>query len=141
MSHPSPGSADQRHFFRKDERLRSKIAFEYLFEHGSSFRIGVLKFFYIFDLPNKYINSPLSVAFSAPKRRYRHAVTRNYFKRRMREAFRLNKSNLKEELNKNGRNLVILMVFSGGSNTQYAQIEKSIVRALDRLSQKLSNDL
>ena len=59
----------------------------------------------------------------------------------MREAFRQNKSNLKEELNKNGRNLVILMVFSGGSNTQYAQIEKSIVRALDRLSQKLSNDL
>ena len=137
MSHPSE---HRRFFFRKDERLRSKIAFEYLFEHGSSFRIGMLKFFYVLDVPPAYVKSPLSVAFAAPKRNFKHAVTRNFLKRRMREAYRLHKHSLHESLQEKDRNMAILIVYSSRHKADYATIQNIIVKALNRLSRELSSE-
>ncbi|MEL6694955.1 MAG: ribonuclease P protein component [Bacteroidota bacterium] len=80
-----------RYFFPKEEKLCKKLIIDYVFEHGKSVKVGVLKFFYAFPIPEDWAEEPVQVAFSAPKRSFKKAVVRNKLKRRMREAYRLHK--------------------------------------------------
>ena len=100
----------------------------------------MLKFFYVLDLPSHYVKSPLSVAFAAPKRNFKHAVTRNFLERRMREAYRLHKHILNESLQEKDRNMAILIVYSSRHKSDYATIQNIIVKALNRLSRELSSE-
>lgn len=127
----------RRYFLKKNERLRLKRGFTYLFEHGSSIRVDVLKFFYVFDMPEEYIHAPLSVAFTAPKRSFKKAVVRNRLKRRMREAYRLNKHILLDDLQRKERNLVVLVKYHQWTEVSYQRIEKAMVKALRKLKNKL----
>lgn len=73
--------------FRKEERLKSARDIDALFEAGSGAKV--------YPLAIRYRQSDSlachQVAFSVPKRRIKLAVKRNLIKRRMREAYRLNK--------------------------------------------------
>lgn len=130
---------NRRYFLRKEERLRSKIAFEYIFEHGSRFSAGVLRFFYASDLPPHISKVPLAVAVTAPKRNFKKAVDRNLLKRRMREAFRLNKHILLPELKRKDKNLVVLIKYNIRTVEDYHSIEKSMIKGLRRLGNDLEN--
>ncbi|MDX2250468.1 MAG: ribonuclease P protein component [Bacteroidia bacterium] len=137
MSHRD--SLENRRFFlRKKERLRSKLAFEYLFEHGSRFSVGVLRFFYAFDAPPRLSPVPLSVAVTAPKRSFKHAVDRNLLKRRMREAFRLNKHIILPLLIQKEKNLIILVKYNPSRITPYEGIHQAMVSALRRIEKELN---
>ena len=130
---------NRRYFLKKAERLRLKRGFEYLFEHGSSIRVDVLKFFYVFDMPEEYIKTPLSVAFTAPKRNFKRAVVRNKLKRRMREAYRLHKHILLDELQPKGRNLVVLIKYHKWQETDYHRIERAMIRAFKKLKHQIKS--
>ncbi|MEZ4772984.1 MAG: ribonuclease P protein component [Bacteroidia bacterium] len=130
---------NRRFFLRKNERLRSKIAFEYLFEHGSRFSVGVLRFFYAFDVPPGLSQAALSVAVTAPKRSFKHAVDRNLLKRRMREAFRLNKHILLPALTQKGKNLIILVKYNNARIAPYDGIAYAMSTALRRIEKELNN--
>ncbi len=76
--------------FKKSERLSSKKDIQELFNNGSSFYLYPFK---VITLPAD--TSKLhQVLFSVPKRLFKRAVDRNLLKRRMREAYRLNNSEL-----------------------------------------------
>jgi ribonuclease P protein component len=132
-----PSHSGQRYTFRKAERLCQRRAFDYLFEHGDFLRIGVLKLFYVWDPPPEWVKAPLSVAFSAPKRYYRQAVTRNLYKRRMREAFRLHKHLLLPQLTATNRHLALVIVYQGRKPTPYVRIAQDLRKAFGRLAQSL----
>ena len=70
---------------------------------------------------------------SVPKRNFKRAVKRNLLKRRIREAFRLNRSLLLE----NPR-VDIMFVYSGKEILDYAAIESSIKILLARIGEQLS---
>lgn len=123
----------QRNFLKKNERLRFRRGFKYLFEHGSSFRVGVLKFFYVQDMPEEWVHSPLSIAFAVPKRNVKRAVVRNTLKRRMREAYRQHKHPLMAKLQRKQRNLVVLISYQGRRVAEYREIEKACLRGLKKL--------
>lgn len=81
----------KKHTFTKGERLCSKRLIADLFHNGSSF------FIYPFRItfrPVDRADYPVQVLFSVPKRRFPRAVQRNLLKRRMREAFRLQKGEI-----------------------------------------------
>ena len=72
---------------KKRERLSSKGAVESLLKNGRYGASGVLKYVYRKDNGLPYSRMMVSV----PKKLFRRAVKRNLLKRRVREAYRLNK--------------------------------------------------
>ena len=79
---------------KKKERLSKEIWIKQLFENGSSFYFHPFKVLY---LPHPDSGSTTNqVIFSVSKRQFKRAVDRNTIKRRLREAYRLNKSALSQ---------------------------------------------
>jgi len=78
--------------FKKEERLCSVKLLSTLFKDGSSFLFYPFRVTWITSTePQAY---PAQVLISVPKKRFKRSVDRNLLKRRMREAYRLNKSQL-----------------------------------------------
>lgn len=73
--------------FSKEERLHSKKLIKELFDKGSSFFLYPFKVLYLDD--SRVTNNQLLVSVS--KRKLKNATDRNYIKRRVKEAYRLNK--------------------------------------------------
>jgi ribonuclease P protein component len=82
------------HTFSKAERLNSKIIIDKLFEKGSEKTKDF--FLYPFRVVYLYPENPTknlpAIIISVSKRSFKRAVDRNLIKRRIREAYRLNKS-------------------------------------------------
>ncbi|MFP2995139.1 ribonuclease P protein component [Spongiivirga sp. MCCC 1A20706] len=71
------------------EKLKSQKLIEKVFAEGKSVSQFPLKMVYLATPLNT--SSPLQVGVSAPRRKFKKAVTRNRIKRLMRESYRLNK--------------------------------------------------
>lgn len=66
------------------------------------------------------------VAFSVPKRRFKHAVDRNRIKRQMREVYRLNKDSL-------SNNYAVLFIYLDNKKNNYNQIEKAMLKIMGKI--------
>ena len=78
-----------RQTFSKDERLCSHIIIRRLFAGGLTFNLRPFRVTWLLqplDLP-----SPVQVLISVPKYNFRKAVHRNLIRRRIKEAYRMNK--------------------------------------------------
>ena len=75
--------------FTKSERLYKKKAIQELFDKGSSFYLHPFR---VFFQKSSEPESAHQVMFSVSKRNFNNATDRNLIKRRMREAYRLNKA-------------------------------------------------
>jgi len=78
--------------FQKQEKLKHKKLIEQLFKEGKSISKFPLRLVYLQF--NHDGEKPLQAGFSVAKRKFKHAVNRNLLKRRMREAYRLNKQTI-----------------------------------------------
>ncbi len=75
---------------------------------------------------------PAQIAFSVPKKGFRHAVTRNLLKRRMREAYRKNKHMLYDFLSGENIRIAFIVIFRADSVPDYRAIEKSMQELINR---------
>jgi len=80
-----------KNLFKKEERLCNKRLINALYQSGSSFILYPFKVVYH---ATDELGVPAQVLISVPKRRFKRAVDRNLLKRRIREAFRLQKNSL-----------------------------------------------
>lgn len=111
----------------KNERLHSKKSIKELFDKGSSF----------FLYPFKVLHLPLDgacsetnqVLFSVSKRKVKKAVHRNLVKRRIKEAYRLNKSVASSP----SKNRIALIYVSSGLE-DFATIQAKVQKILKRIA-------
>ena len=115
---------DQR--FRKFERLKSRKLIQKLFREGKSLKAYPIIAVYYGGAEHESVQ----VGFSVSKRRFRKAVDRNLLKRRMREAYRLNRGELGVQ---NLKGVALMLIYVGKDPADFGQIEKSVRKALSKL--------
>lgn len=105
--------------YPKSERLKSKTTIDRLFSTGKSVSKYPLRLVYVpVDLPDE---EPIKMGVSVSKKYFKKAVDRNYFKRVLRETYRLNKHLLQAT----GDQRYAFMFFYQTSNRlPYAEIEE-----------------
>jgi ribonuclease P protein component len=113
-----------RHTLKKAERLKSEKLIKELFKKGSSFYSYPLKLFY---LPAEAPQTP-QVLFTVPKRKFKKAVDRNKIRRRMREAYRLNKDLIPAD-----RAFYLAFVYIADKQEDYQLVESKLKKIILRL--------
>jgi len=120
--------------FTKGERLSSKKAISSLFQSGKTIFVSPLKIRWEKKTGLLY---PASMAVSVPKRMYKRAVDRNLLKRRIREAYRLNKPGFYSRLIESGEQVCLVIQYQHREVVDFRTIEAGLKKALDQLVQDL----
>ena len=81
------------------------------------------------------------MAVSVPKRLFKRAVDRNLLKRRIREAYRLQKPEFFDFLKDAGLNIQLVVQYKGREIESYQTIAEKLQEALNRLKFKLTKGL
>ena len=116
--------------FTKEERLCSKKQIDLLFLKGSSATAFPLKLMYM-EADVTYVN-PCQAMFVVPKRTFKRAHDRNKLKRRMREAYRLNKAPFYELVHLKKKKLILCFLFVGKKIEEYKAIEAALLQHLKK---------
>ncbi len=119
--------------FNKAEKLKSKKRIEQLFQEGKSITQFPLKLFYIPVADPQ--DAKIKTAVSVPKKKFKSAVQRNRIKRLMREAYRLNKHLI---FNNIEGNYAFLILYLGKEMPQYGEIETSLKGIFRKLEIEIS---
>jgi len=122
--------------FKKEERLCNKKLIDGLFHSGSSFLCYPFKVSWLLN-PEQQVCT--QVLFSVSKRRFKHAVDRNLIKRRMREAYRLNKQQqLYDVLTSADKRIVLSLGYIGKEVVAYELVEKKMLKLLSQLCNEVA---
>ncbi len=125
----------QEFTFHKEERLCSQKIIGELFASGESFLAYPLKVVFLKTvLPQP---GPVQAAFTVSKRNFKSAVKRNLLKRRMREAYRLNKAGFYLEIADKNVQIALMFVYIGKDIAEYPAIEKGMVTAFKKMLAKV----
>jgi ribonuclease P protein component len=73
---------------------------------------------------------PIQAMFVVPKRNFKKAHDRNKIRRRMREAYRLNKNSVYAEFKPEDKKMAIAFIYTGKEEKDYLTIETSIKKLL-----------
>jgi len=118
----------------KTERLKSRKAIDALFDKGNSFTATPFRVLYL------GIPAGLQFAVGVASRNFKKAVDRNKIKRRIREAYRLQKLPLQELLRSRGKGLAVFFTYNGKDIPDHATVVSGIERCLTKLAKKIEND-
>jgi len=118
--------------FGKNEKLKSKKAIEALFSEGQSYVSHPIRIVYKVNPKSDYT---IRIAESVAKKKFKHAVDRNLLKRRIKEAYRLNKHliEITEDVS-----IDILFIYTSSKIQSYEKIDQSIQEILTKLNIKLN---
>ena len=82
---------------------------------------------------------PVSMAVSVPKRLFKKAVDRNLLKRRIREAYRLNKMDLYALLQQKDRKLNLVIQYRGQQIVSFHLIQEALKKSFTKLAETLDS--
>ena len=100
------------------QKLKSKTTIDSLFSEGKSVSKYPLRLVYVENTePNAEV---IKMGVSVSKKYFKKAVDRNYFKRILRETYRLNKAILLEN---NDKNYAFMFFYQTKDRLSYAEIE------------------
>ena len=123
---------------KKDEKLCSRTAVDLLFGEGKSLMAFPLRAAYRLRPRGEH---PVQFLISIPKKRIRHAVGRVTLRRRVREAYRLNRRELLQvPLGETGWGVDIAFVYLDSSLAPYSVINEKMISLLNRIAQAAAQE-
>lgn len=121
----------------KSERLCSKTLIEELLKSRLSF--VKYPFRIVYKVSSQTGDFPARIAISVSKKKFKRAVKRNRIKRLTREAFRLHKQELYEQITP-GSTLDILLIYLDKELWAFEKMEKSVKAALEKIGMELNDN-
>lgn len=119
--------------YPKEEKLKSKNTIDLLFSEGKSVSKYPLRLVYV-EIPmdeyyEKFGDTKLKMGVSVSKKYFKKAVDRNYFKRVLRECYRLNKHVLLENIEKK---YAIMFFYQTKDRLPYQEIHVKTVHLFEK---------
>jgi ribonuclease P protein component len=113
--------------YPKNEKLKSKITIGLLFSEGKSVSKYPLRLvYYAGSLGDE---EPIKMGVSVSKKYFKKAVDRNYFKRVLRETYRLNKHLLLEHIDKPH---AFMLFYQSKDRLSYAEINTKTIQLFEK---------
>jgi len=122
--------------FHKNERLCSKKQIDVLFENGQTLSAYPVKVIFL-ERKNEAA-SRIMAMFVVPKKKFKHANDRNKLKRRMREAYRLQKNEF--YISAGSSKLDLALLYYGNKTEEYDIIFKAMSKLLNNLTKQIGTD-
>lgn len=122
--------------YPKNEKLKSKITIDLLFSKGKSVSKYPLRLVFVesdYGIPEGS-DQMLKMGVSVSKKYFKHAVDRNYFKRVLRETYRLNKHILTDNLNKK---YAFMFFYQTKERLSYQEINTKTIQLFEKFVQQL----
>lgn len=125
--------------YPKNEKLKSKITIDLLFSKGNSVSKYPLRLVYVESDYGILEGSEqkIKIGVSVSKKYFKHAVDRNYFKRVLRETYRLNKHLLVENLDKP---YAFMFFYQTKDRLTYEEINTKTVQLFEKLHLQMKNE-
>ncbi len=116
--------------YPKHEKLKSKTTIDLLFSNGNSVSKFPLRLVYV---ENSEENAELiKMGVSVSKKYFKKAVDRNYYKRVLRETYRLNKHLLIDSLQKP---YAFMLFYQTKERLSYQEIEEKTIQLFQKFSE------
>lgn len=119
--------------YPKTEKLKSKNTIDLLFSEGKSVSKYPLRLVFVQVHFNKFsdrkLSSPIKMGVSVSKKHFKKAVDRNYFKRVLRETYRLNKHLLIENLDKP---YAFMFLYQSKDRLTYEEINTKTIQLFEK---------
>ena len=137
----------------KPEKLRHKALIDAAFSMGKTIYDYPLRATYRILSPQEMSDSfrldvpqaigALQMLITVPKKKLRHAVDRVTMRRRIREAYRLNRLPLRDAIEQNpeARSISIAFIYLHDDLTSYANIERKMSNILSKIAAKVDRQL
>lgn len=125
--------------YPKNEKLKSKITIDLLFSKGKSVSKYPLRLVFVesdYGIPEDS-DQMLKMGVSVSKKYFKHAVDRNYFKRVLRETYRLNKHILIDNLDKK---YAFMFFYQTKDRLTYEEINIKTIQLFEKFVQQLKNE-
>ncbi len=119
---------------RKSDRLKRRKVIETIFSSGQGVQAYPIQL--IWTVAERQGPGYIQVGFTAPRKKFKRAVDRNLVKRRMREAYRLNKSLIPEAIVSENAQIVVMCIYMSRDILAFDSIQKGMIKALKRLAEK-----
>ena len=116
-----------RQSFHKTERLKSKIIFDELIAGGYS--VKKYPFILVWKKLNEDQAQPIRIAFSVSKKKFPLAVDRNQMKRKIREGYRLKKSDIYDKLT---NNFAVLLIYTSKEKMKSDVLKNKLILIFER---------
>ena len=113
--------------YPKEEKLKSKKIIDLLFSEGNSISKYPLRL--VFVETNFEENVPFKMGVSVSKKNFKNAVDRNYYKRVLRECYRLNKQVLATNLQKK---YAFMFFYQTKDRLSYEEINQKTIQLFER---------
>ena len=113
--------------FHKTERLKSKIIFDELIASGST--VKKHPFILVWKKLNEEQAQHIRIAFSVSKKRFPLAVDRNQMKRKIREVYRLKKSDIYDKLT---NNFAVLLIYTSKEKMKSDVLKNKLILVFER---------